>query len=193
MLLESSVQECIMHVICSEWAKTCRNTGLILHRRGQTEQLLWQHRGWQTFESPPDAVCLLWCSCYCTLVAPWSIAGSALLLCICLSHWLLLSFIIHACTVTWHFSLFFPPAVSPLPWNIYSYFSPAVTSLTLSAHYPVFSLSHLGDLLPLRRQEAVCGYAGEAADGHRCEEDVRAVRQHRGVHGAPRAWWYQQR
>lgn len=73
--LENSLQECNMRVICSEWAKTCRNTGLILHRRGQTEQLLWQHRGWQTFESPPDAVCLLWCSCYCTLVALQSIAG----------------------------------------------------------------------------------------------------------------------
>lgn len=64
-------------------------------------------------------------------------------------------------------------------------------NLTLSTHF--LSLSHFGNLLPLRRQEAVCGHAGKTADGHGCEEDVWAVWKHRGVHGAPRAWWYQQR
>lgn len=41
-------------VIAVNRLPTCRNTGLILMR--QTEQRL---RGWQTFESPPDAVCFV--------------------------------------------------------------------------------------------------------------------------------------
>lgn len=40
VLSESNLQECKARAICSEWAQTCRIAGLILHRQGQTEQLL---------------------------------------------------------------------------------------------------------------------------------------------------------
>lgn len=69
--------------------------------------------------------------------------------------------------------------VSPLiKKKMYSTLFPSVISLTLSTHYPVFFSflpPSLGNLFPLRRQEAVCGHAGKTADGHRREKDVWAV------------------
>lgn len=195
--LKDSREECNTYEICSEWAKTCRNTGLILHRWGQTEQLLWQHRGWQTFESPPDAVCLLWCSHYCTLVALWSIAGWCLLCFVAAYHTGVVPCYMHVhgtgTTPTPTLTACITSLIKKI--NICSTLFPSVISLTLSTHYPVFFsfLPSLGNLFPLRRQEAVCGHAGKTADGHRREKDVWAVWQHRGVHGAPRAGRYKQR
>lgn len=173
--------------MCSDGRLKHAGGGLIPHRRGQTEQLLWQHTGWQTFESLPDAVCLLWRSCYCTLVALWSTAGPHPP-CFVPAYQLLSLLPMH---VRWHGTS--PPTTSSPFLSLYHLLSLSLTSLTLSTRCPVFSPSHLGNLLPLRRQEAVCGHAGKTADGRRREKDVRAVRQHRRVHGAPWTWWHQQR
>lgn len=189
LCFEKSLQECVWFVV--NGLKTWRNAGLILHRRGQTEQLLWQHRGRQTFESPPDAVCLLWHSCYCTLVALWGITSWCPRLPCLLSYHTVVAPLLFM-HVRWHgTSPFSPPffsslPVSPLPWLRFS-----LTHIILP--WSCSLSSHLGDILPLRRQEAVCGHARKAADGHRCEKDVRAVRQHRRVHGAARARRHQQR
>lgn len=166
---------------------------MFLFSRGQKEQqLLWQHTGWQTFESPPDAVCFFpYCSCYCTLVALWSMTswhlpcpGSACHTLLLLYYsWLHVSVTV---MVTWHFSLLFTACTTSLinhPLPFYPFFNVIPSSLP----------SHPADLLPLRRQEAVCGHAGKTADGHRRQKDVRAFWQHRGVYGAARPWRYQQR
>lgn len=119
------------------------------------------------------------------------------LLCSCLSHWCcsLLYMHVHGTgtTPTPTLTACITSLIKKI--NICSTLFPSVISLTLSTHYPVFFsfLPSLGNLFPLRRQEAVCGHAGKTADGHRREKDVWAVWQHRGVHGAPRAGRYKQR
>lgn len=127
------VQECEPYVICSEWPQTCRSTGLIPHRRGQTEQLLWQHRGWQTFESPPDAVC-----CAAHVTALWWRSEVRQANAHPTLHLLDTLSIIHACTVTWHFSPFPPLFITACHKT--SFFPPSLISLTLPTHYSVFSL-----------------------------------------------------
>lgn len=46
----------------------------------------------------------------------------------------------------------------------------------------------LGNLPSLRRQEALCGHAGETTDWRWRKENVWTVWKYRGVHGAPWAW-----
>lgn len=72
--------------------------------------------------------------------------------------------------------------------SLQPYITHTLPCLLLSFPYP-----SLGNLFSLRRQETVRGHAGKTADRRRREEDVWAVWQHRGVHGAPRAWRHKQR
>ena len=110
------------------------------------------------------------------------------LLCDCWSR----SCFFNACAMTWH--LFFVLLVLPFSWNVFVFVPPPPSPCDLThiaPHMILLSPFHLGNILPLRRQEAICGYAGKTADGRRCEENVWAVWQHRGVHGTPWAWWNQ--
>lgn len=145
---------------------TLRNAGLILHRRGQTEKLFDNTEGDKHLSHHQ----MLFVCCDVHLAALWwrpeesqDDVHSALLL----FNAQLLS-IIHACTVTLHFSLFspiFPACLTSLMKHLLPLFPPynlADIIHTLSCFLP----SHLGDLLLVRRQEAVCGYAGKTADRH---------------------------
>lgn len=117
-------------------------------------------------------VCLLWCSCYCTLVVLWSIAGWSILLCSFLSHCCCPLLFMH---VRWHstsppFPLFNACITSPIK-HLLPLFSLNCNLTHIIRTLSYFLLPILAISFPLEDRKLFVGMLGK----QQTDTDVRKM------------------